>query len=276
MRFTNSMPTGKTITPGTSISGIGSTLLLVFFFAPWFTACNVDVSGMDLATQQSLDGESAWWLLGIPIVSFLGIMIALTVLNKSLAVVGRRAWGTLLLALYPLLCVGILYLNLKAPQEGVILDVRPLIQIKFGFWGTLLASLAMMTGAVLDIAAAKGQPRASAAAPVSQPAFHPRPPPGQVSAWLEGQSGEWAQQRLNIMADEFVIGRHHSSHLRLAEKAVSRRHAVIRSGHGRYFIQDQNSALGTYVNGQRMAACELKPGDVIRIGQTEFRFRGSR
>jgi pSer/pThr/pTyr-binding forkhead associated (FHA) protein len=69
-----------------------------------------------------------------------------------------------------------------------------------------------------------------------------------------------------------TIGRHSTCDLRLADKGVSRRHAVIRSGQGRFFVQDQESAIGTYVNGQRVDACELRLGDVIRIGETEFEF----
>jgi pSer/pThr/pTyr-binding forkhead associated (FHA) protein len=47
---------------------------------------------------------------------------------------------------------------------------------------------------------------------------------------------------------------------------TSRNHATIRKAQGRWFIQDEGSTTGTYVNGQRVTARELVDGDVIRIG----------
>jgi pSer/pThr/pTyr-binding forkhead associated (FHA) protein len=77
---------------------------------------------------------------------------------------------------------------------------------------------------------------------------------------------------LDITRDGFTIGRHPSSDLHLTHESISRYHAVIRYDRGRYFIQDQGSTIGTYVNSQRVDACELQSGDVIRIDGTEFQF----
>jgi hypothetical protein len=240
---------------------------------------------MDVALQQNPQGQSAVWLLGIPLVGLVGVILALTALNKPLATVGSQARVTLALAFYPLICICLLYLSLKSPPQSGQIDLRPLIQLKFGFWGTVLATFAMAGGAVLDIATAKGQFPIPSLQLRGISSFDPSAAsinrqPGSSAAqksrsWLEGQSGEWARQRFEIQGNTWTIGRHHTSDLKLTDKGVSRQHAVIRCGQGRYFIQDQNSVIGTFVNNQRVEACELKPGDLIRIGQAEFRFQTS-
>jgi hypothetical protein len=176
----------------------------------------------------------------------------------------------------------LIYLSIKSPPQPGQIELRPLIQLKFGFWGTVLATFAMAGGAVLDIATAKGQFSLSSLQlrggqfPGSAAASTNRESGSSTlqkrRSWLEGQSGEWAQQRLEIQGNTWTSGRHHTSDLKLTDKAVSRQHAVIRWGQGRYFIQDQNSVIGTFVNNQQVEACELKPGDLIRIGEAEFRF----
>ncbi len=77
------------------------------------------------------------------------------------------------------------------------------------------------------------------------------------------------------LSGSLTIGRAGDNAVRLADTAVSRRHAVIRYAQGRWFIQDQGSTVGTFVNGQRVDATALSNGDRVRIGDTEFEFRSS-
>jgi hypothetical protein len=291
-------PRAQPATSGTTLSGIGSALLIAFFFMPWFTACNVEVSGFDLAMQKSPDGQSlAFLLLGIPIVGLIGVILALSNLNSPLKSVGQKAGFILLLAFYPLVSIGLLYMSFRGSQPEAML-ARAIIKFQFGFYGTGLAALAMIIGAVLDLAIGKGTSPAPQPPPASAPISTASPPPERMASpppppvppahqfqppptpqpqvWLMGRNGAWARQQLAIKGEMLTIGRHQSNELRLADKAVSRRHAVIRHGHGRYFIQDQGSTIGTYVNGQPVDACELKEGDVVRIGENEFQFHISR
>lgn len=60
--------------------------------------------------------------------------------------------------------------------------------------------------------------------------------------------------------------------MQLEGSTVSRRHAAIRAARGQFFLQDQGSTHGTYLNGQRVEAASLGEGDVIRIGDTELEF----
>ncbi len=61
--------------------------------------------------------------------------------------------------------------------------------------------------------------------------------------------------------------------LRLADAAVEPQHARLRHAQAAWFIQDQNSATGTFVNGQRVTATRLNAGDRITVGDTAMIFQ---
>jgi Serine/threonine protein phosphatase len=57
---------------------------------------------------------------------------------------------------------------------------------------------------------------------------------------------------------------------------ASARHARIESRGDGVWVQDLDSTNGTYVNGARvMGAQRLDPGDVLRVGETDLRWRRS-
>ncbi len=85
-------------------------------------------------------------------------------------------------------------------------------------------------------------------------------------------SGQNIKQSFDLN-DGMAIGRNRSAGICLTDTNVSRQHAVIRFNAGSWFIQDQGSKGGTFVNGQKISAMALKTGDRIRIGSTEFEFR---
>lgn len=62
------------------------------------------------------------------------------------------------------------------------------------------------------------------------------------------------------------IGRRLDNHIILDDSRVSRAHAQLRLRFGRYVIYDLGSSGGTFVNGQRVDECVLRPGDVISLG----------
>jgi uncharacterized OB-fold protein len=77
------------------------------------------------------------------------------------------------------------------------------------------------------------------------------------------------------LGDRVRLGRAEGNEIRLADKRVSRHHAVLeRIGHG-YLITDQGSSNGTYVNGVRISQpTALHSGDAITIGDTQFTILG--
>lgn len=69
------------------------------------------------------------------------------------------------------------------------------------------------------------------------------------------------------------IGRLVSNDICLEDPFVSRHHCLVRKEGGQYEIEDLSSTNGTYVNGERVNACSLKEGSLIRIGTARFEFR---
>jgi FHA domain len=70
-----------------------------------------------------------------------------------------------------------------------------------------------------------------------------------------------------------VVGREAAGGVDIGEdEFASARHARIDPRADGVWVEDLGSTNGTFVNGGRIAAERLKPGDVVRIGQTELRF----
>lgn len=69
------------------------------------------------------------------------------------------------------------------------------------------------------------------------------------------------------------IGRADQNDIVLKDRFISKKHARITKQNGVYFIEDLNSANGTYINGQKIEnIIELKDKDLIDVGQVEFLF----
>jgi serine/threonine protein kinase len=72
-----------------------------------------------------------------------------------------------------------------------------------------------------------------------------------------------------------VIGRGQTTETKLRDPHVSRTHCQVAfEGDDRIVLRDSGSASGTLVNGQKVTGERpLKPGDVIRVGETQLRFQ---
>lgn len=75
-----------------------------------------------------------------------------------------------------------------------------------------------------------------------------------------------------LAKDNISIGRGAGNDLSIPDSMVSRHHCRLRLAQGVWYLQNQGSTNGTFVNGQRISATRLQGGDRIRIGQTEMRF----
>ena len=95
---------------------------------------------------------------------------------------------------------------------------------------------------------------------------------------LRTDSGEMLQE-YTLDKLEFSIGRAPNSDILLSkDKLTSRRHALIRYENGVYFLQDERSANGTFVNGQQLeekAPYQLRNDDQVSIGEYELIFHAS-
>src|SRR5688572_5816033 len=73
---------------------------------------------------------------------------------------------------------------------------------------------------------------------------------------------------------EIFLGRQADCDLVLTEGHASRRHAKFSLADGAVWLEDLNSANGTFVNGQRISAkVRLNSGDRLRFDTEEFDFR---
>jgi FHA domain-containing protein len=72
--------------------------------------------------------------------------------------------------------------------------------------------------------------------------------------------------------DSTTIGRSPDCGIFLDDVTVSRRHAVLVARDGSFFIEDQGSLNGTFVNRKRVEAAQLEDGDEVQIGKYRMTF----
>ncbi|MEY4242557.1 MAG: hypothetical protein RLZZ245_142 [Verrucomicrobiota bacterium] len=89
---------------------------------------------------------------------------------------------------------------------------------------------------------------------------------------LEAPNGE----RIAVRTSPCLIGRAHESNIRLPVPSISRRHALLASSDGGWWLMDIGSKDGTWLNGRRLSHAEkIAPGDVIGLGGMRLIFRES-
>ena len=107
------------------------------------------------------------------------------------------------------------------------------------------------------------------------PAPEPSPSPFPPAAALERGDAD-GFRRLPLIGANVTIGRDGTAaRLILDDKSVARLHARIRWRDGRYWLYDEGSASGVYLNFERLglAPRPLQDGDQIQIGQLRLSFR---
>src|SRR5216683_6314137 len=73
--------------------------------------------------------------------------------------------------------------------------------------------------------------------------------------------------------ETLLIGRSKATETRLTDPHVSRVHCQIQIEADRVIVNDFESAAGTFVNNCKINQQEIKPGDTIRIGETQLRYQ---
>jgi len=70
-----------------------------------------------------------------------------------------------------------------------------------------------------------------------------------------------------------TVGRHPKQDVQIHDRVVSKEHALITRAEDSYWLQDNSSRNGTFVNGDQIKGMtKLKHQDVIRLGDTQMRF----
>ncbi len=94
------------------------------------------------------------------------------------------------------------------------------------------------------------------------------------SVLLVNKPGEAPRSFLLGHEHAFAVGRERDGNtLRVPDPALSAHHFKIVPEDDRFYFVDLESTNGSFINGDRVPARELRSGDVIRAGQVEFEFK---
>ncbi len=76
-----------------------------------------------------------------------------------------------------------------------------------------------------------------------------------------------------IIDKVLTLGRHGDNHIVVKDPYISKEHFQIVEDEGEYYLEDLESANGTYLNGDKIYdIVKLQDGDIIKAGQIEFLF----
>ncbi len=154
------------------------------------------------------------------------------------------------------------------------MDYAPIsVFLKFGFLAVLYLFLLWIARSAL-----KDLRRTVSPAPDAT-GFHQAPPglsprANAADAWLIAERGGGLEpgERFDLIGG-LSIGRSAEADVRIDDRYASGVHARIFSRDGRIYVEDMNSTNGTLLNDASLAGeAELIDGDVVRIGDTEFRY----
>jgi hypothetical protein len=146
------------------------------------------------------------------------------------------------------------------------------VALKFGFLVVLYLFLLWIARSAL-----KDLRRTVAPAPDAT-GFHHAPafgtPAVAADCWLIAERGGGLEQgeRFDLIGG-LSIGRSRDADVQIEDRYASGVHARIFNREGRSYVEDMNSTNGTLLNDATLKGeAELLDGDMVRIGDTEFRF----
>jgi FHA domain len=146
------------------------------------------------------------------------------------------------------------------------------VALKFGFLAVLYLFLLWIARSAL-----KDLRRTVAPAPDAT-GFHHAPASGEGAGggdnWLIAERGGGLEQgeRFDLIGG-LSIGRSRDADVQIEDRYASGVHARIFNRDGRTYVEDMNSTNGTLLNDAELKGeAELLEGDIVRIGDTEFRF----
>ncbi len=149
-------------------------------------------------------------------------------------------------------------------------DLEPIaVALKFGFLAILYLFLLWVTRTALRDLRVTSSPGLETG--YHEP-LHPQPP--DQEAWLVVEEGGGLKkgERFDLFGG-VSIGRSPDADIRVDDRYASQIHARVLKRSGAHYVEDMNSTNGTLLNSETLhGEEELEPGDVIRIGDTEFRF----
>src|SRR3954463_10473659 len=81
------------------------------------------------------------------------------------------------------------------------------------------------------------------------------------------EDDEGKRTPLSLGREEYSIGRGEENTVRLTERNISRKHAILKKNGSGWTVEDLNSYNGSFVNGTRIGGeHELAHADVLQLG----------
>jgi hypothetical protein len=87
--------------------------------------------------------------------------------------------------------------------------------------------------------------------------------------------GGRAGEHFLLAEERTTVGRSPDCDIFLDDVTVSRRHALLKHDDGEFFIEDQGSLNGTFLNRRRIESAALEDGDEVQIGKYKLTFLAS-
>lgn len=104
---------------------------------------------------------------------------------------------------------------------------------------------------------------------------------GAAAPGIAAPAGDWSPHLIRIDGDRSIshmlgrrtrIGRAQGCELHIDSSSVSRHHALILAGTREAIIEDLNSTNGVILNGRKVTRQVLNDGDIVTIGEIQFRY----
>jgi len=273
---------------------IGSLLILLGFFMPAvLVSCNVGFNEpiQSFSLAEVADYVDVPILYVVPALSIVAIILSF-LQGESGSRDVALLWGQLgAIVLQLLVLAGTIFSMASEVRRGTYntIKITPTYGTYLIIGSTVLCLISwiyqkkLLTQPVKAAAVYKGDMEKQQENYLENVVFSPPIPqhePANVSHQLPStypylllRSGNYPSRQIQISSDYFSIGRASTSQIHLDDTTVSRNHAVFRYSQGMWFLQDQESSGGTFVNGVRTDAIRLNNGDEIGIGPYRFQFR---
>jgi hypothetical protein len=150
-------------------------------------------------------------------------------------------------------------------------DLEPIaVALKFGFIAVLYLFLFWVARTALSDLRGSGYATA-----VEETGYHDAvDSPAREDAWLIVEEGGGLKrgERYDLFGG-LSIGRSPDADVRVEDRYASGIHCRVFSRSGHYWVEDMNSTNGTLLNSAELhGEAQMADGDLVRIGDTEFRF----
>lgn len=91
-------------------------------------------------------------------------------------------------------------------------------------------------------------------------------------AFIQVWFNDLLKEEFELSGDRISIGRTSDNQIRIDNPSVSSHHAVLVQQNAQFYVEDQGSKNGTFVNGKPATTTPLQYGDEIRIVQYTLKF----